>query len=73
MKYIKLIALFITMVSLGASAFTSLAGWANTPFEYNAYFQAGIAGCIFLWLSHKAIGATEVRLSHKVTNKRDTK
>lgn len=73
MKTIKYIALFITMVSLGASAFTSLAGWTGTAFEYNAYFQAGVAGCIFLYLTHKLIAMSEVKLQKPIVNARDKK
>lgn len=72
MSKFKNVVLFVAMVSLGASAFTSLAGFQNTAFEYNAYFQGAIAVALFLWLVHKAISATEVRVK-PITNARDKK
>lgn len=68
---LKYLSLVITMVSLAASAFTSLLGWQGTALEYNAYFQAGIALCIFLWLVHKALSYSEHKWSKPIRNARD--
>jgi len=70
---IKYVVAFIAMVSLGASAFTSITGWEGTPFEYNAYLQGAVAGFLFIWLAHKAISATEVKMQKAPTNARDNR
>ena len=73
MNKLKYIMAFIAMVSLGASAFTSITGWQGTPFEWNAYFQGAVSVILFIWLCHKAIASTEVRLQKAPTNARDKK
>ena len=72
-KNIKFATAFVAMVSLGASSFTTLAGFQDTVFEWNAYVQGGVAVVIFLYLVHRAIGATEVKIQKQPTNKRDSK
>ena len=72
-KILKHVALIVIMISLGASAFTSLAGWQDTPFEYNAYLQGFVSLCIFLYEMRNAINWGAVRIQKPVTNARDKK
>lgn len=68
MKYVLLI---IAMISLGAGSFTSLLGWQNTPFEYNAYLQGLASLGIFAYLMYQLVMSAKDKV--EVTNARDLK
>lgn len=69
---IKYIIGFVLMVSFGVGGYVQLATSNShvTPMPdavagYNSYIQLALSIMLFVWLSHKAIGATEVRMANK--------
>lgn len=73
MVKVKYVVLFLIMVSTLIGGFGQLIALNQTAAVYNAYFQLGVGFILFIWLAHKAIGATEVRIKHPIKNARDSK
>lgn len=69
----KISIVFVLMISMAGSSFTSLLGWQGTVLVYNAYFQAFVAVMCFTWLTHKAYSSYESKVTKPITNARDSK
>lgn len=71
MKNIKYIGVFVLMATFLIGGFSQLITLNDTAVVYNAYLQMVLGGGLFIWLCHKAIQATEVKMQNKPVNNRD--
>ena len=73
MKNLKYVGAFILMATFMVGGFSQLMTLNDTAVVYNAYLQMALGAVLFIWLCHKAIAATEVRIQKTPTNARDGK